>query len=66
MRLVVLLMKRAQDHAKGRKEQDNRSHIAAYQYVLESQGQIELYNAISKEAMSPRVYNMLYAFLPKT
>ena len=54
------LLKRAQEHAKVRTKEDNRSQVNVYKYVSTEEGQIGVDDTLAKNSLSPYAYKMLY------
>ena len=54
------LMKRAQEHSKQRKEQDNRSQVNVYKYTSKLLGQLGIDDTLARKSLSPYAYKMLY------
>ena len=61
---ISQLMKRAQDHAKKRKQLDNRACVLSHKYSSIHDGQLGIDDALAKKNLSPYAYKQLY--LPAT
>ena len=54
------LLKRAQEHAKVRTKEDNKSQVNCYKYVSQEQGQLGVDDALAKKSLSPYCYKIHY------